>query len=80
MDTLLNTDAWSKFTGYGILPGIKHARFEQKTSAIVGSRIKVENTDGSRHVEEILLWEEGKRVEMKMHEFSAPLKFMASHF
>jgi hypothetical protein len=49
----LDTDRWSEFEGYFILPGIENAHFEMKTPAMVGSRIKVQNKDGSAHVEEI---------------------------
>lgn len=76
----LNTERWSEFTGYSILPGIKNAHFEVKTSGWVGSRIKVENTDGSSHIEEIIEWDEQNRIAMKFQNFSAPLRHLATHF
>ena len=54
---ILDTERWSEFKGYSILPGIEKAQFETKTPELVGSRIKVQNTDGSSHVEEIIEWD-----------------------
>jgi len=71
---------WSEFEGYGILPGIKCAEYEKRTDNMLNSRIRVTNTDGSKHVEEILEWKIGKRIVMKLHEFRAPLKYLSTHF
>ena len=46
-------------------------------AGIVGSRIRVINTDGSTHVEEIVQWQP-ERIEMHMKEFSTPLSRLAS--
>ena len=51
---ILDTERWSEFKGYSILPGIKSAYFEVKMPEIIGSRIKVQNNDGSSHIEEII--------------------------
>lgn len=80
MAQISDTERWKEFTGYGILPGIAEAYYIHKTGDMKGSRIQVKNTDASSHVEEILLWQEGQRIEMKMYEFSPPLKYIASHF
>lgn len=40
----------------------------------------MQNTDGSRHVEDILVWQSGQHVVMKLHEFTAPLSNIATHF
>ena len=77
---LLDTARWPEFTGYSILPGIKSARFEVQTPNIVGSRIKVQNTDGSSHVEEIVEWDAANKVVLKFQEFEPPLKHLATHF
>lgn len=77
---LLDMERWSEFKGYSILPGIKQASFETKTPGLVGSRIKVRNTDGSSHVEEIIEWDVTKKVVLQFQEFSAPLNRLASHF
>ena len=53
---ILEPANWSGFTGYGPLPGVRIATFEVKTPEIVGSRFRVQNTDGSTHVEEIVQW------------------------
>lgn len=77
---ILNMDSWSTFTGYGLLPGIKSAHFELKTAAWVGSRIKVHNTDGSSHVEEIVAWDPPRRIALKFQAFDSPLRYLAAHF
>jgi hypothetical protein len=55
-DQILNLANWPKFQGYGPLPGIMAAEIEVRTPHVVGTRIQVTNTDGSRHVEEITVW------------------------
>ena len=71
---------WSEFGGYGVLPGIAHAEYETQTADMVGSRIRVRNTDGSGHVEEIYKWVLGKEVAMKFTGFTPPLSRLATHF
>lgn len=71
---------WSDFNGFGILPGIEQAVYETRTDDMVGSRIFVQNRDGSTHIEEIQIWETGKRIVMKLHEFSPPLDRLADYF
>ena len=77
---ILDTSQWKKFEGYSILPGIKKAEFEKRTDTVLGSRIKVYNTDGSTHIEEIIDWDVNKKVVLKFQEFNSPLKYFASHF
>lgn len=77
---IANTDKWKEFEGYAILPKIKEATYEKRTDQMVGSRIRVINSDGSTHVEEIFKWEPGRAISMKLAEFSAPLNGIASHF
>lgn len=73
-------DQWSKFEGYAFLPGIERAEYEIRTADMVGSRIQVRNRDGSSHVEEIYRWLPGREIGMKLHQFSPPLSYLASHF
>lgn len=77
---ILDTERWSEFEGYSILPGIKSAHFEVKTPEIVGSRIKVQNKDGSSHIEEIIEWDVTKRIALRFQEFNSPLQNLATHF
>ena len=77
---IADTAKWEEFNGYGLLPGIKKATFETKTEEMIGSRIAVQNTDGSTHIEEIYRWEPEKTIGMKLHEFSPPLNKLATHF
>ena len=71
---------WPEFDGYGPLPGIKMAEYEERTADMVGSRIRVENRDGSTHVESIKVWDVGRQVVMELGEFSPPLSHLATHF
>ena len=77
---LLDTNCWSEFKGYSILPGIQNAHFETRTPTVIGSRIKVQNTDGSSHIEEIIEWDIVNKVAMKFQEFDPPLSYLATHF
>jgi len=77
---LLDTNRWSEFEGYSILPGIEKAEFEKRTAEVVGSRIKVRNNDGSSHIEEIVEWDVNKKVVFKFQDFNSILKYFATHF
>jgi hypothetical protein len=77
---ILDLARWADFKGYGPLPGIKAAAFEARTPAVVGTRIKVTNTDGSSHVEEIVEWEPDRRVRLEMKEIAPPLSRLAAGF
>lgn len=71
---------WRDFKGYSFLPGIARAEYEVQTDNMIGSRIRVHNTDGSSHCEEIYAWVDGKRVAMKFYAFSPPVRSLATHF
>lgn len=71
---------WCEFQGYGFLPGIASAEYEQRTANMVGSRIRVTNTDGSYHMEEFTVWENGRKIVTKLHDFSPPLNRLTTHF
>jgi hypothetical protein len=77
---ILDLANWTDFTGYGVLPGIKSAAFETRTPGVVGTRIRVTNTDGSSHVEEIVEWEPDRRLRLDMKDFSPPLSRLATGF
>lgn len=77
---ILDVDNWTEFAGCWPIPGIRTAEFEIRTPEVVGSRIRVTNTDGSSHVEEIVHWEPDRRVQLHMHSFSAPLSKLATGF
>lgn len=77
---ILDLANWTSFQGFGFLPGIKSAEFEVRTPGVVGSRIRVTNTDGSRHVEEIVEWNPNHRLRLHMGSFSAPLSHLATSF
>jgi hypothetical protein len=77
---ILELANWTDFRGYGPLPGIKSAEFERRTPDIVGSRIRVTNSDGSSHVEEIVEWQPQRRVRLRFHRFSPPVSRLAREF
>ncbi len=85
---ILDLDNWPTFTGYGPLPGIRSAAFEaplpanheSEPSSVVGTRIRVANTDGSRHTEEILAWDPEREIRIRLGGFTKPLRWFASHF
>ena len=77
---ILDLDQWPGFRGFGPLSGIRAASFEARTPEVVGTRIRVENTDGSTHVEEVVEWEPGRRIRLRMGEFTPPLSRLASGF
>ena len=77
---IADTSRWGEFRGYGVLPGIESAEYEKRTSDMIGSRIRVRNTDGSEHVEEILKWVPNKELILKLQEFTPPLSYLATHF
>jgi hypothetical protein len=77
---VLDLTQWPRFEGYGPLPGIRSAEFEERTPGVVGSRIRVVNTDGSTHVEEITEWQPEVRIQLRMRGFSPPLSRLAREF
>ncbi|AMV20749.1 SRPBCC family protein [Planctomyces sp. SH-PL14] len=79
-DQILDVDRWKDFHGYGPLPGIRSAEFTLRTPQVVGSRIRVTNTDGSTHTEEIVEWNPATRLRLDMVDFSPPLSRLATRF
>jgi hypothetical protein len=77
---ILDLAQWPSFQGYGVLPGIKATEYEVRTPEIAGSRIRVTDTDGSSHMEEIVEWEPDRRLRLRMGEFSPPLSRLATEF
>lgn len=77
---ILDLANWTGFTGYGPMPGIKAAEFEVRTPNVTGTRIKVTNTDGSSHVEEVVEWVPDRRLRLDMKDFSPPLSHLATGF
>jgi hypothetical protein len=77
---ILDLANWTGFQGYAVVPGIRSAAFEAHPPGVVGTRIRVVNTDGSSHVEEIVAWEPGRRVRLDMKDFSPPLSRLAAAF
>lgn len=79
-DQILDVGRWNSFRGYGPLPGIRSAEFTLRTPQVIGSRIRVVNTDGSTHTEEIIEWAPATRLRLDMEDFSPPLSRLATRF
>ncbi|HMP02789.1 MAG TPA: SRPBCC family protein [Gemmatales bacterium] len=77
---VLDLERWSDFAGYGPVPGIRAATFEKRTEAVVGTRIRVVNRDGSTHLEEIVEWEPERRLRLWLSDFSRPMSWLAHGF
>ena len=71
---------WPEFDGYGPLPGITSAAYGELGGAMTGARIRVQNDDGSSHLETVEVWQPPERIVMRLHEFTPPLSRLASHF
>jgi hypothetical protein len=77
---ILDVTNWPDFKGYGFLPGIKAAEFELRTPEIVGTRIRVTNTDGSGHVEEVVEWHPDRTLTLHFEDLSPPVSRLATRF
>src|SRR3954468_21769546 len=77
---ILDLANWTDFTGFAVLPGIRAAEYEVRMPGVVGSRIRVTNTDGSSHVEEVVDWRPDHQLRLHMKEFSPPLSRLATRF
>lgn len=77
---ILDVANWPTFEGYGPLPGVRSAEFEVETAEVVGSRVRVVNTDGSTHVEDVVEWQTDRRLVLRMSEFSPPLSRLTDRF
>lgn len=75
---ILDLTNWTDFKGYGVLPGIKAAEFETSKPGVIGTRIRVTNSDESSHIEEIVEWEPDRRLRLDMKDFSPPLSRLAT--
>lgn len=74
---MLDASRWTDFQGWGPLPGIDSVRLE-RSAEIVGSNFFVTNSDGSTHREEVIEWDVGERLLLRMTDFTAPLRHLAS--
>lgn len=75
---ILEPANWKTFTGYGLIPGIRSATFEIRTPELIGTRVRVVNTDRSCHVEELVAYQPGQSLVWEMKEFSPPLSYLAT--
>jgi hypothetical protein len=72
-------ESWTDFRGYGIVPGIRSARYEWSTDSMEGARVRVENLNGARHVAEIIRWDVPRSVVLRRSDFSPPLRRLAAY-
>ncbi len=79
-ELILDVSLWSSFKGCGPLPGIRSAFYDVRFPSIVHSKISVQNTDGSMHIEEIIEWDPQRRIVFLLKDFTSVLKNFATHF
>lgn len=79
-DNILDEEQWTTFSGYGPLPGIRKATFLNRTEEVSGSRVRVENEDGTSHIESIAEWVPEERIVIELGEFPSPLNRLAEKF
>lgn len=79
-EQILDLNRWTDFKGYGPLPGIQAAEFDCRTTEVVGTRIRVTESGGSQHLEEIVDWSPDRRVQIDMYDFAPPLSYLATRF
>jgi len=79
-DKMSDVSTWNTFDGYFLLPGIERAEYEVETEEMVGSVIRLHNSDGSTHTETIVEWSVPNRIRLRLGEFSPPLSRLATHF
>jgi hypothetical protein len=80
-DFIVDLSQWPSFRGYGPLPGIVKATLSEPVSETggagpgLGSRIRVENTDGSVHHEVVVAFERGRLLQIRM-ELAPPVSYV----
>ena len=79
-EQMLDLRRWPEFTGYGPLPGIRSAVFEERTPDVRGTRIRVTSADGSQHIETISEWNLPSRIQLEFSDFHPPLARLATRF
>ncbi|MAY02968.1 MAG: hypothetical protein CMQ38_08335 [Gammaproteobacteria bacterium] len=79
-ENIFDAGQWSSFRGYGPIPGIARVSKDSSGDSELGTVFHVENLDGSSHDEEVIEYIPGQLIKMHMHNFSAPLDRLASHF
>jgi hypothetical protein len=77
---ILDLDKWITFTGYGPIPGVARAESVASEGSIIGTKISVENTDGSKHIETITSYVPQQSLEMHISNFTSPMQILATHF
>jgi hypothetical protein len=67
--------AMTSFVGYGPIPGIQSARWLEGSGA-VGSVREIVNTDGSKHKEEVMVFDLHERIEDRIFDMTSPFRLM----
>ncbi|MEX2153808.1 MAG: SRPBCC family protein [Gemmatimonadaceae bacterium] len=64
------------FVGFGIVPGIREARYETPGAPRLGSRRRITKTDGTDHLEEITAFEKPTLHVSRISGLTAPLSWL----
>jgi hypothetical protein len=75
-DVLTDIENMRTFVGFGPIPGIASARWTSGDGCRVGAVRAVENTDGSKHFEDVVAAVPGERLEDRIYDFSSPFRFL----
>jgi carbon monoxide dehydrogenase subunit G len=64
------------FSGFGPIPGIQSARWVVGESCLEGAARQVRNTDGSTHIEDVVIAAPPSRLEDRIHGFTSPFRLL----
>lgn len=67
----------SEFVGFGPIPGIREAKWENEDGIRLGAIRTVVNTDGTQHREEVVGYDPPRRIEDRIFDVTSPLRHLA---
>lgn len=77
---ILDLTQWPGFAGWGPLPGIRAAHYHHQPPGRLGAIIHVQNRDGSTHTETITAFQPARAITLRLDNFTAPIRHLATHF
>jgi hypothetical protein len=66
------------FTGFGIVPGIKEASYITPGPPALGARRRIVKTDGTEHIEEIIVFEQPARHSSRITGLKPPFSWLVT--
>ena len=80
VDSIFEVANWTRFQGWGPIPGVVAVEMYQPADSRIGTVFKVKNSDGSSHEERVIEWVPNHYLTMRMDHFSRPLNKIADYF